>query len=213
VPARRRRSCSVGGDTRETLLKVNFGVPEDAARPLPDWVHWSGFPFEGDIKVRPFKPPDLQDRPRSGEPGGPPCEACRMADENFIWVDDLWRVSVGERVALPIQVLLTPRRHVDQHELDGELAATLGVMIARLDRAITAIPQVGRVHTARFGDGGSHFHMYFNARPRGSSQMIAWALQLWSTILEPTPEQEWGANLATVASELAKEGGVAIGIG
>jgi hypothetical protein len=185
------------------------GVPDNAGRPLPSWVNWSGFPFEGDLTVRAFKAPYPQDRPRAGEEGGPPCGPCAQSDDEFIWTDDLWRVGTGERLALPVALVLTSRRHVDQHELEGELAATLGVMIARLDRATQTVPGVGRVHTARYGDGGSHFHMYFNARPRGSSQMMAFTTWMWASILEPTPEAEWHANLATVASELAKAGGVA----
>jgi diadenosine tetraphosphate (Ap4A) HIT family hydrolase len=182
-------------------------MAEPTDRALPDWVNWSGFPFEGDLRVRAFKAPYPSDRPRAGEPGGGPCVTCHAGDDEFVWTDDLWRVSSGERSALPVSVVLTSRPHVDQHELDGELAATLGVMIARIDRAVLSVPGVGRVHTARYGDGGSHFHMYFNARPRGSSQMLAFMLPLWASVLEPTPAEEWSANLDIVAAQLAKDSG------
>ena len=165
--------------------------------PLPDFVNWAIFPFEGDLRVRPFKPPYPSDRPRSGEPGGHPCHSCTEGDEHYIWVDDDWRVRApSEPLGVPLQLFLETREHVDMDGLSLELAAGLGQMIVRLDRAMQAIGGVGRVHVARWGDGGSHFHMWFYARPLGASQMLGFCLPMWASIVPPTPEAIWNRNVA-----------------
>lgn len=178
--------------------------------PLPDFVEWSIFPFEGDLRVRPFKASYPSDRPRSGEPGGRPCEACTAPDEEFIWVDEHWRVRAAQPSGVPIQLFLETRAHVDMDGLDDQLSAELGQMIVRLDRAIQAIGGIGRVHLSRWGDGGAHFHMWFYGRPVGSSQMLGFCMPMWAMILPPTPEETWNANLAIVATHLAARGGRAM---
>jgi hypothetical protein len=42
--------------------------------PLPSFVEWKSFPFEGDLRVRERMAPVETEPPRNGEPGGaPPC--------------------------------------------------------------------------------------------------------------------------------------------
>ncbi len=98
----------------------------------------------------------------------------------------------------------------DMDDLDDELAGELGRMTVRLDRAIQAVGGIGRVHVARWGDGGSHFHMWLYGRPRGAAQMLGFCLPMWAEILPPTAEDLWQANMAVVAAELAKVSGTAI---
>src|SRR3954447_11904517 len=71
----------------------DLSMPDDATLPLPDFVHWSIFPFVGEFQVRPIEPPRDADAPRDGEPGGAPCRACAAPDDDYLWVDDHWRVS------------------------------------------------------------------------------------------------------------------------
>ena len=104
-------------------------------------------------------------------------------------------------------VILETRAHVDLDGLDDELAAELGPMIVRLDRAIRTIRNVGRVHVHRWGDGAEHFHVWFYARPIGSMNMLGFGMPLWEPILPRISEPEWQANLVTVARALAAEGG------
>jgi diadenosine tetraphosphate (Ap4A) HIT family hydrolase len=184
--------------------------PETSSLPLPDFVDWSIFPFEGDLRVRQPKPPFPTDRPRAGEPGGIPCPACAAADDEYIWADERWRVLAARPSGVPVQVFLETREHVDMDDLDDEMAGELGRMTVRLDRAIQAVGGIGRVHVARWGDGGSHFHMWFYGRPRGASQMLGFCLPMWAQILPPTEEEVWRANMAVVAAELAKVSGAAI---
>jgi hypothetical protein len=77
-----------------------------------------------------------------------------------------------EPPSVPVLVILETRVHVDLDGLDGELAAELGQMIVRLDRAIRSVGNVGRVHVHRWGDGAEHFHLWFFARPVGSMNML-----------------------------------------
>ncbi|MBO0728520.1 MAG: hypothetical protein J2P57_04625 [Acidimicrobiaceae bacterium] len=174
---------------------------------LPAFVQWPSFPFEGDLRVKAYGPVDETEPPRAGESGGPVCLTCQASDDAFIWVDNHWRVSAAERCALPVQVVLTTREHLDQDELDDTLAGELGRMIVRLDRAIQVVPGIARVHVARRGDGASHFHMGFFGRAFGARKMLGWCLPMWSMILAPTVEDNWKANLAIVAKALGQGGG------
>jgi len=185
---------------------------ESAELPLPDFVSWPIFPFEGAMQVRAVVPLQPADWPRSGEPGGGPCLSCGEPDDRCIWVDDHWRVRAPDaRAGVPIQLFLETRAHVDMDGLDPARAAELGQLIVRLDRAIQAIGGIGRVHMSRWGDGASHFHLWFYGRPFGNLQMVGFCLPMWAMILPPTEADVWNRNLAIVARELAKEGGRAIG--
>jgi hypothetical protein len=183
---------------------------ETSSLPLPEFVTWSVFPFEGELRVRKPKPLYPADRPRSGEPGGAPCYACAAGDDEYIWADERWRVSAPKPSGVPVQVFLETREHVDMDGLDDAMAGEMGQMIVRLDRAIQAIGGIGRVHVARWGDGGSHFHMWLYGRPRGASQLLGFCLPMWAMILPSTPEDVWRANMAVVAAELATVSGTAI---
>lgn len=179
----------------------------DEQLPLPEFVTAPNFPFEGDLRVRRFNPPSLTDRPRSGEPGGDPCDACSRPDGEYIWVDDHWRVFVARRSGVPLQLFLETRDHLDLDDLDNDRGAELGLMIVRLNKAMQAIGGIGRVHASRWGDGGSHFHMWFYSRPVGASQMLGFWLPMWAIILPATDQETWDANAAIVARELAAGGG------
>jgi hypothetical protein len=178
--------------------------------PLPDFVSWPIFPFVGDLPVREVQPRRAEDHPRDGEPGGSPCRACAAPDAEYLWVDDRWRVTPPLRPSgAPVQLFLETRDHVDLEDLDEDGAADLGRMIVRVTRAIHAVGGIGRVHVNRWGDGGSHFHLWFYGRPVGDTQMIGFCLPLWAMTLPPTPKPEWNRNLAVVAAELARGGGQA----
>jgi hypothetical protein len=184
-------------------------VPEHF--PLPAFVNWPIFPFEGDFRVREYEELQPHDRPRTGEPGGGPCETCRAGDDAYIWVDERWRVKAPQRVpGVPVQLFLETRVHLDLQDMDAQLAAELGTLIVRLDHAIQTVGGIGRVHVSRWGDGGSHFHMWFYGRPHGAQQMLGFCLPMWSMILPPTPDDVWRQNLVIVAGTLARSGGTAM---
>lgn len=177
--------------------------------PAVPYADWPIFPFEGEIRAKAVAPRLDQDVPRSGEPGGQPCRTCQQPDSDYIWVDERWRVRASdERQGVPVLLFLETREHVDMDGLDDASAAELGQLIVRLDRAIQAIGDIGRVHVNRWGDGASHFHMWFFARPAGAWQMSGFFMPVWAKIVPPTDAAQWNDNLAVVARELARHGGV-----
>ncbi|WP_373319488.1 hypothetical protein [Rugosimonospora africana] len=104
-------------------------------------------------------------------------------------------------------LILESRSHLDLGDLPNLLAAELGVMTVRLERAIRSLDGVARVHVNRWGDGSAHLHLWFLARPTGRLQLRGSFLSLWDEILPPIPESQWRENLALVAAWLAEFGG------
>ena len=184
-------------------------VPENTV-PLPDFTRWPSFPFEGDMRVKRLAPPVDVEPKRSGEDAAD-CVACNTPDDAYIWVDERWRVRAMDRpTGLPVVLILECRSHLDLGDLTNLLAAELGVMTVRLERAIRSLDGVARVHVNRWGDGSAHLHMWFLARPYGRLQLRGTFLSLWDDILPVMPESQWRENLALVAAWLADFGGNAI---
>ena len=105
--------------------------------------------------------------PRHGEDPAE-CTACRAPDSAYIWVSERWRVRALDRpTGLPAVLILESRSHLDMGDLPNLLAAELGVLTVRLERAIRSLDGVARVHVNRWGDGSAHLHVWFLARPTG----------------------------------------------
>ncbi len=184
-------------------------MPENPAR-LPDFTRWPSFPFEGDLRVKALAEPVAVEPPRSGE-DAEDCVACSTPDEAYIWVSERWRVRAMDRpTGLPMVLILECRSHLDLGDLTNLLAAELGVMTVRLERAVRSLDGVARVHVNRWGDGSAHLHLWFLARPYGRLQLRGTFLSLWDDILPVIPEPQWRENLAMVAAWLAEFGGRAI---
>jgi hypothetical protein len=181
-------------------------VPDETPR-LPEFITWPTFPFEGDLRVRKLDPPVDVEPERQGE-DPEACATCRAVDEEYIWVANRWRVRALQRpTGLPAVVILESRSHLDLGDLPNLLAAELGVMTVRLERAIRSLDGVARVHVNRWGDGSAHLHLWFLARPAGRLQLRGTFLSLWDDILPPIPDREWRANLALIAAWLGDFGG------
>ncbi|WP_438874787.1 hypothetical protein [Winogradskya humida] len=162
------------------------------------------------MRVKRLNAPVEVEPPRSGEDAGD-CVACNTPDDSYIWVSERWRVRGMERpTGLPMVLILECRSHLDLGDLTNLLAAELGVMTVRLERAVRSLDGVARVHVNRWGDGSSHLHMWFLARPYGLLQLRGTFLSLWDDILPVIPEEKWLENLAHVAAWLAEFGGRAI---
>ncbi|MFF5054425.1 hypothetical protein ACFY1S_14715 [Micromonospora sp. NPDC000663] len=174
---------------------------------VPDFTQWPSFPFEGDLRVKQLDDPVPVEPPRKGE-GLRECTACNAPDDAYIWVGERWRVRAMDRpTGLPMVLILESRTHLDLGDLPNLLAAELGVMTVRLERAIRSLDGVARVHVNRWGDGSAHLHMWFLARPYGRLQLRGTFLSLWDSILPPISEAQWRENLALVAAWLAEFGG------
>ncbi len=176
---------------------------------MPPVAEWETFPFDGELRPRGLKPPDLAERPRVGEDPAD-CWRCQRGEAVSIWSDERWILTPSqEPTGLPVVVLLFPREHVDIDGLSPELATELGPMLVRVERAVREIGEIGRVHVCRWGDGSFHLHWWFMARPARLPQLIGSFAAVWDDVLPPTPEALWRENLAAVARALAADGGSA----
>ena len=174
---------------------------------VPDFARWPSFPFEGEFRVKQLDEPVAVEPPRKGEDSGE-CHSCSAPDDAYIWVSERWRVRAMDRpTGLPMVLILESRSHLDLGDLPNLLAAELGVMTVRLERAVRSLDGVARVHVNRWGDGAEHLHLWFLARPYGRLQLRGTFLSLWDDILPAIPESQWRENLAMVAAWLAEFGG------
>jgi diadenosine tetraphosphate (Ap4A) HIT family hydrolase len=170
------------------------------APPVEEWDTW---PFRGGVEPRLLLPPIAEEPPRAGA-GGVDCWACGADDDAFLWTTERWRViPAGMEYALPAMVLLMPREHfADPGDLPDDLAAELGVLIAKIERAVRSIGEIGRVHVCRYGDGGEHLHWWFIARPTRLAQLVGSFITIWDDVLPPVPEEIWREDVARVAAAL-----------
>jgi diadenosine tetraphosphate (Ap4A) HIT family hydrolase len=174
---------------------------KDALR-MPPVEEWETFPFDGEMKPRALRPPVEQEAPRQGE-GGVDCRRCQAPDDDYIWTSERWRLLPLGPTGLPVILMLEPREHfAEPGDLPDELAAELGVLLARIERAIRSIGDIGRVHVCRWGDGGEHLHWWFIARPTRLPQLIGSFVEIWDEILPPVPQEMWQGNLDAVVAAL-----------
>ncbi|HEY7464799.1 MAG TPA: hypothetical protein VH987_10265 [Candidatus Limnocylindria bacterium] len=165
------------------------------------------WPFDTDLETVPLDEPHLPEPPRAGE-GGVDCPTCKPAEERAVWRNQHWELRTGpEPAGLPMVAVLLSRAHHDLEALPPGLAAELGRMLQRVARAIGDLPDVGRVHVNRWGDGSEHFHVWFLGRPKGMWQLRGAMLAVWDDLLPKLPQEEWARNRQNVAAALAAEEG------
>jgi diadenosine tetraphosphate (Ap4A) HIT family hydrolase len=170
---------------------------------MPPVEEWDSFPFDGDLRPRPLRPPE-DEAPRHGE-GGSECRACNAGDEKYSWTNERWRLYAVPPTGLPIVMILEPREHYDAPgDLPEDLAAEQGLLISRIERAVSQVEHVGRVHVGRWGDGSNHLHWWFLARPERMPQLVGSFAAIWDDILPPTPEDVWRANVDAVIRQLSE---------
>jgi hypothetical protein len=204
-PASRRQTTEAFRVATAAGASANLGGVPDTSPPA--FTAWSSFPFEGDLRVKKLDDPVAVEPPRRGEDAND-CAKCGTPDDAYIWVSENWRVRSMDRPGgLPMVLILESRSHLDLGDLPNMLAAELGVMTVRLERAIRSLDEVARVHVNRWGDGAAHLHVWFMARPYGRLQLRGTFLTLWDEILAPVPESQWRENLAMIAAWLAEFGG------
>lgn len=170
------------------------------APPVETWDTW---PFEGPVQPRSLEPPVETEKPRNGE-GGVDCRRCATPDAEYAWTNERWRLyAIDPPTGLPVVLILEPREHLDAPgDLAEELAAELGVLIGRIERAVRSVPGVGRVHVLRYGEGSEHLHIWFMARPARMEQLGSSFAAIWDDVLPPTPDHIWRENVATVVAAL-----------
>jgi len=177
---------------------------------MPPVEEWDTFPFAGDLRPRALLPPAEDEPARHGE-GGVDCRRCNLGDDECLWTTERWRLWTFDRpTGLPLVALLEPRVHyAEPGDLPDALAAELGVLIARIDRAVRAIGEIGRVHVCRWGDGGEHLHWWFMARPARLPQLTGSFAAIWDDVLPPLPEDIWRRQPRDAPARARRRRGVA----
>jgi diadenosine tetraphosphate (Ap4A) HIT family hydrolase len=164
----------------------------------PPVAEWDSWPFEGALRPRALQPPDPE--PVLAGAGGVDCAGCTKPDSDYLWTNERWRLLALEPSGLPVIVLLEPREHhAGPADLPDELAREMGVMLGRVERAVLAVGEIGRVHIGRWGEGAEHLHWWFIGRPAGMGQLRSSFAEIWDEVLPPTPQEIWEDNLARVA--------------
>lgn len=136
-------------------------------------------------------PRQVPEPPRRGEPGGPDCGICTAQATAAVWSDENWTLHPPIGGSLPGTVWLASRVHVDSFsDLPEPLACDFGRVAARVERAILALGDVGRVHLYRWGDGGAHFHVWFLPRPLGMLEAMGMMLPIWEDVLPNVSDEE-----------------------
>jgi diadenosine tetraphosphate (Ap4A) HIT family hydrolase len=169
---------------------------------MPPVEEWETFPFDGEMRTRTLLPPAERETARQGE-GGVDCQRCQATDDEYVWTNERWRILPIGPTGLPVILMLEPREHfAEPGDLPDDLAAELGVLIARLERAIRSIGEIGRVHVCRWGDGSEHLHWWFMARPARLPQLIGSFAAIWYDILPSVPEDVWRRDIDAVVAAL-----------
>jgi diadenosine tetraphosphate (Ap4A) HIT family hydrolase len=178
-----RSTCEdelVPESAEELYQRALAAADADGRLPIPPLPEWETFPFEGEIRTRPLRPPG-EEPPRLGEDPAD-CWRCRQGDDDAIWSDERWLVTpLQQPSGLPVIVILQPREHCDLGDLPPHLAVELGPLIVRIERAVDAVGEIGRVHVGRWGDGSAHLHFWFIARPARMPQLRTSFAAIWTT--------------------------------
>ncbi len=191
----------------QVYARVVALVGAEGRLPTPPVHEWDTFPWEGDLVTKVVQPPVAVEEPRQGE-GGRACWRCENSAANAIWRNERWLVATTKQpTGLPLVLFLESREHLDFVDMDDALASEYGRITNNLHRIMTRLPDIGRVHVCKWGDGSAHLHTWFMARTERFAQTLGSYAAEWDEILPPVPEHIWRADLKIVADRLATHDG------
>jgi hypothetical protein len=194
--------------SQEFYDRVQAAAAESGGRLAvpPDILDSEIFPFETDgLRTRAFDPPVLPEPPRAGE-GDKPCHRCGRTDD-VLWANERWLLTRSPISSLPFSAMLEPREHVDFGDLSAEMAAEMGQLIVACERSARSLAGVSRCHVYVWGDGSSHAHVWFLARPEGLLQLRGSSLGDWTDLLPPRPAADLRADQRLVVASLIEQVG------
>jgi len=157
-------------------------------------------PYSEPLTVRPLDQRVIPEPPRRGEPGGDPCGICSGFATSSVWSNAHWSLHPPVGGSLRGAVWLASREHVDSfQDLSPAAAAEFVHVVANIERGILSLGDVARVHLYRWGDGGSHFHVWMLPRPLGMLEAKGMMLPLWEDVLPNLTDDELRAAAEEVA--------------
>jgi diadenosine tetraphosphate (Ap4A) HIT family hydrolase len=128
---------------------------------------------------------------------------CEGHATEAVWSDAHFTMHPPVGGSLPGTVWVASTEHVDSFcDLSPAAAAAFGPMVARVERAILARGDVGRVHLYRWGDGGALFHVWFLPRPLGMLEANGAMLPLWEDVLPNVTDDELLAAARDIADRM-----------
>ena len=145
----------------------------------------------------------IPEPPRRGEPGGEPCGICGGVTTDAVWSDANWTLHPPVGGSLPGAVWLASREHFDSfNDMPEPVAAEFAKVVGKVERAILSLGDVARVHLYRWGDGGSHFHVWLIPRPLGMLEAKGAMLPIWEDALPNVSDEELAAAAKRVATAI-----------
>jgi diadenosine tetraphosphate (Ap4A) HIT family hydrolase len=160
-------------------------------------------PYAEPLTVREPAARQIPEPPRRGEPGGPPCGICTGLATTAVWSDEHWTLHPPVGGSLPGAVWIASKQHFDSFaDMPAEVAASFAGVVARAERAILSLGDVGRVHLYRWGDGGAHFHIWLMPRPLGMVEAAGMMLPVWEDVLPNVDDAELAAAAKRVADAM-----------
>jgi hypothetical protein len=172
--------------------------------PTPDELEADPqFPWTRGLTPKELGPRQIPEPVRPGAEAAD-CPLCARPDDAYLWSDEHWRLLPFDQIPLRGCVIVESRRHVDSFvDLPTEEAASLGPVLAKVERAVLSIGAVGRVHVARWGEGMAHFHEWVLPRPLGVLELRGPSLMPWMDALPPLDPAAVAEAHAAIAAAMA----------
>ncbi len=170
---------------------------------------WDIYPYEIDsLRLKPLQPLSDEEPARSGEDPAD-CSSCRRAadparEAELAWSNERWQLGLDTEAGLPVALVLRPREHCDLPTVPNHLVAEMGRLIVEISAGVEALPSVGRVQLAKYGDGGAHLHLFFLGRPARALQFRGSPLIDWAENLPPVTLEVHRANAEAVGGRLVE---------
>ncbi len=111
----------------------------DAQQVLDRYGSYLTWPFAGDIRLRELQPFAAEEPSLRGtDPRD--CHSCSSPDDDFVWVDDDWRLPTMGEDPFPASLMFFPSAHVrDLPDLPPSALPSFGPVLARVEKAVLRI--------------------------------------------------------------------------
>ena len=162
----------------EVYARVVAAVGRDGRLPMPPVWDREIFPWEvvdGVLVPKVLRAPSAGSEPPRSGVGGVSCFSCAGDGTAIrVWENDRWKVTHPERPGgLPMVLWLARARSTSTSPTwTTRWRRSTAGSAARLCRIMERLPNVGRVHVARWGDGSEHLHVWFVARTARFPQIM-----------------------------------------